>query len=116
MAFIKPIWSLPSGVNAYTKRQITEAPTKLTAIGMKINDLATDSPLERSANTAMARPNTVLIPVTRTTQRMLFQMTTDHAPMIANNTRKNDVENDTTGSGALRSIPRFVVTLRSTMY
>jgi hypothetical protein len=53
-------------------RQMMPAPTKLSAIGMKMIDFATDSPPERSASAAMARPRPVAVAVTITTHHRLL--------------------------------------------
>ena len=47
-AFSRPYWGWPAGRQAYTKRQMTEAPTSEIASGRKMKVLATDSCLTRS--------------------------------------------------------------------
>src|SRR5660398_238622 len=55
-ALSMPVW-VPTWLKSYMiEPQITEAPTKETAIGMNTRDFRIFSPLARSMNTAYARP------------------------------------------------------------
>ena len=72
----------------YMKRQMIAAPTNEMAIGRKMRDLATFSPLARSARTAMPRPNAVEIVVTTTTHQMLLKMVPRTVDSTAHDMRK----------------------------
>jgi hypothetical protein len=89
------------------------APTKLIAIGMKMSDLATDSPLARSASTAMPNPIAVLTRVTKTTQNRLFQRTARNDPTAASTTRMATVVMESTGAGPVRSTSRSPIRARA---
>ena len=64
---------LPGGRQAYTKRQMTLAPTNEIASGRKMKVLASASRLTRSTSAANARPMTTLPPVPSTSHSMLLR-------------------------------------------
>ena len=65
-------------------RQITEAPTSDSAIGMKISDFAVRSSRAPSARTAIASPSPVEKNVTTTTHHRLLMMVPRSAVKTAN--------------------------------
>src|SRR5690606_130649 len=84
MAFTRPIWTCPGGSYSYIKPQITPAPTKEIAMGMKIMALARDSYFTRSARTANNRPKPT---VPETISRI-------HLIMLPYDERQKEVQNE----------------------
>ena len=89
IAFITPVWVSPGGRAMYMKRQMIPAPTNEIAIGRKIRDLATFSPLDRSASTATPRPSAVDREVTTTTHQRLLKIVPRTLASTAQASRKN---------------------------
>ncbi len=73
MALSRPYCGCPAGCQAYTKRQMTDAPTSEIASGRKTNVLATDSCLTRSNKAAMSRPRPTEPATPTTSQRTLLK-------------------------------------------
>ena len=66
--------------------QITPAPTKLMAMGMKISDLPMLPHFSRSVSCAASRPNSVDRAGTTSSQAMLFSMDSRNLPSFTSQT------------------------------
>ena len=99
-ALSTPVWSLETSRVWYMNRQMIDAPTSESAIGMKMIDLAIFSPPRLSASTATASPRPVERNVTVTTHHRLLMI----VPRMAVNAAKQTSSAPTT-SGATVGLP-----------
>src|SRR5687768_15951812 len=81
IAFARPNCGWLGGWYAYTNLQMTVAPTREIASGVKMKTLASASRLMRSKSAAMTRPRPTLKPVTATSQIALFRKISRNAPV-----------------------------------
>ena len=99
-ALATPVCSLEMSRVWYMKRQMIDAPTSDSAIGMKMIDLAIFSPPRPSASTAIASPRAVEKNVTVTTHHRLLMI----VPRMAVKAPKHTNMNPTT-SGSTVGLP-----------